>query len=128
MMIKTGIIGCGKVAHLHAQALQNLENSDFTAVFSRTIDKAIAFGNQYSAKGYDSIPEMVNEEKIDLVIICTPHPNHLDPTSEAIEAGVHALVEKPLASILEDCDTMIRIAKQYHKNLELSASLDGMSP
>lgn len=116
-MIKTGIIGCGKVAHLHAQALQHLNESDFTAVFSRTLNKAKDFGQQYGVKGYDDISRMIIEEKLDLVVICTPHPNHLNPTKEAIEAGAHVLVEKPLASSLEDCDTMIKVARDYKKKL-----------
>lgn len=116
-MIKTGIIGCGKVAHLHAQGLQHLKDSDFKAVFSRTLSKANDFGKQYGVKGYDDITAMVNEEKLDLVIICTPHPNHLEPTQEAIKAGAHALVEKPLASSLEDCDAMIKAAKSHGKKL-----------
>jgi len=116
-MIKTGIIGCGKVAHLHAQALQNLEESDFTAVFSRTLKKAIDFGDQYAVRGYYNITQMIQEEKLDLVIVCTPHPNHLDPTNEALEAGAHVLVEKPLASSLEDCDAMITTAKKYGRKL-----------
>ena len=116
-MIKTGIIGCGKVAHLHAQALQNLEGSNFTAVFSRTLSKAKDFGNQYGVKGYDDITQMITNENLELVIICTPHPNHLDPTNEALEGGAHVLVEKPLASSLADCDAMIQSAKDNRKKL-----------
>jgi len=116
-MIKTGIIGCGKVAHLHAQALQNLSASNFAAVFSRTLSKAKDFGQQYGVTGYDDVTRMIAEEKLDLVIICTPHPNHLDPTKEAIESGAHVLVEKPLASSLQDCDAMIKVARDYQKKL-----------
>lgn len=116
-MIKIGIVGCGKVAHLHAQALQNLNDADFRAVRSRSIQKAYEFSDQYSVLGYDDIGEMVRDEKLDLVIICTPHPNHLEPTIEAIEAGAHVLAEKPLASSLEDCDAMINAAKNHDKKL-----------
>ena len=58
-------------------------------------------------KAYDDIKAMVSGSSIDLVIICTPHPFHKDPTLEAANAGAHVLVEKPLASSLEDCDVMI---------------------
>jgi predicted dehydrogenase len=116
-MYKTGIIGCGKVAHLHAKALQNLSDSDFTAVFSRTLDKAKAFAESYGVRGYDNITEMIKTEGLQVVIICTPHPNHLSPTLEALEAGAHVIVEKPLASTLEDCDAMIKSAEIHHKKL-----------
>ncbi|MCG8311463.1 MAG: Gfo/Idh/MocA family oxidoreductase, partial [Cytophagales bacterium] len=116
-MIRTGIIGCGKVAHLHAQAFQNLKGSDFRAVFSRTLSKAQHFGAQYGVRGYDDITRMIHCEKLDLAVMCTPHPNHLEPTLEAIRAGAHVLVEKPLASSLEDCDAMISAARKETKKL-----------
>ena len=50
---------------------------------------------------------MITEASIDLVIVCTPHPFHKKPCIEAARAGAHVLVEKPLASSLEDCDAMI---------------------
>ena len=116
-MYRTGIIGCGKVAHLHAKALKHLPDSEFSAVFSRTLDKAKSFGNQYGVKGYDDITKMIEGERLDFVVICTPHPNHLDPTLEALKAGAHVLVEKPLASSLDDCDAMIKASKTHERKL-----------
>jgi predicted dehydrogenase len=60
---------------------------------------------------------MIETERLDLVIICTPHPNHLVPTIESLKAGANVLVEKPLASSLADCDEMIRAAKELNKKL-----------
>ncbi len=107
----------GKVAHLHAQALKNLPNAEFRAVRSRTLAKAKDFADQYGVKAYDDIELMVNEERLDLVIICTPHPNHLEPTVQALNAGAHVLVEKPLASSLQDCDAMIQAANENKRKL-----------
>lgn len=116
-MIRTGIVGLGKVAHLHAQALVNLPDSDFRAVRSRSLEKAKAFADQYKVKAYHDISKMVKDEMLDLVIICTPHPNHLEPTAEALQAGAHVLVEKPLASSIQDCDAMIKVAKEQNRKL-----------
>jgi len=116
-MYRTGIAGCGKVAHLHAKALKNLEISDFVAVWSRTPSSASKFADQYGVKPYDNIAQMVKEQKLDLVIICTPHPFHKDPACEALKAGAHVLVEKPLASSLQDCDSMIEAADKNKKKL-----------
>ena len=107
----------GKVAHLHAQALMEIENAEFTAGCSRTMAKALEFCRGYEADPYDNITEMVREADLNLVIICTPHPNHLEPTLEVLEAGAHVLVEKPLASTLQDCDTMIEAAKKADRKL-----------
>ncbi|MGF1584385.1 MAG: Gfo/Idh/MocA family protein [Bacteroidales bacterium] len=115
--LRTGISGCGKVAHLHARALKNAYNSDFMAVSSRSADKGREFGMKYGVKSYTSVQEMVEKEKLDVVVICTPHPNHKIPAIESLKAGANVLVEKPLASTLQDCDEMILAAREAGKTL-----------
>ncbi len=109
--VKTGIIGCGKGAHLHAQALKNLPESLFTAVYNRTADKAKAFAEQYGVRACSSIEEMVTEAGVEAVVIGTPHPAHAEAAVKTAQAGMHLLVDKPLASSLEDCDAIIKAAK-----------------
>ena len=101
------ILGCGKVAHLHAKAIQNLPNAKLAGVWSRTPISAIKFAAQYGTTFYADIKVLVKREKIDLVIVCTPHPFHLEPVVEAAKEGANILVEKPLASTLEDSDKII---------------------
>ena len=107
-----GIVGPGKVAHLHAKAIGEIEGTVLGGVCSRNLSRADKFAAGYGATPYDDITAMVRKEQLDLVIICTPHPNHLDPALKALEAGAHVLVEKPLASTLEDCDAMIGAARK----------------
>ncbi len=102
------LLGCGKVAHLHAKAIENLPEARLAAVWSRTEKNAANFSRQYATKAYENIREMITKEKIDLAIVCTPHPFHRSPAEEAAMAGAHVLVEKPLASTLGDCDAMIK--------------------
>jgi UDP-N-acetyl-2-amino-2-deoxyglucuronate dehydrogenase len=111
------ILGCGKVAHLHAQAIQNLPHARLAAVWSRTAKTAEDFARQYNTSAYHDISDMVVHAKIDLAIVCTPHPFHRDPAVEAAGAGAHVLVEKPLASTLKDCDDMINACKSAGKKL-----------
>jgi UDP-N-acetyl-2-amino-2-deoxyglucuronate dehydrogenase len=110
--LKVGIIGCGKVAHLHAKALKEVPEALFSCVYSRSIDKANNFASEYGVKAYDNLDEMFAKKEAEVVIICTPHPNHAEVAIKAAKAGVHVLVEKPLASSLEDCDAMINAAKE----------------
>ena len=112
--IKTGLIGCGKVAHYHAAALKALPESKFTAVCGTSMPQAENFAAKYGVAAYADVPKFLAESGVwRMVCVCTPHPLHASPTVLAAEAGVHSLVEKPLASTLEDCDRMIAAA---HKN------------
>lgn len=101
------ILGCGKVAHLHAEAIQNLPQARLAAVWSRTKKTAQDFAGKYDTKAFEDITQMIREAGIDLAIICTPHPFHREPAIQAAHAGAHILVEKPLASTLEDSDAII---------------------
>jgi len=101
------IIGCGKVAHLHAKAINNLQRARLVSVWSRTTTSAETFAAMYNVKPYRDIPSMIRESAIDLAIICNPHPFHKDAAVEAARAGAHVLVEKPLASTLEHSDMII---------------------
>lgn len=109
--VKIGIIGCGKVAHLHAAALKNIKQAAFTAVYSRDTNKANSFAEKYQVKAYSDLDEMLESKDVECVIICTPHPNHASIAVNAARKGKHILVEKPLAASLEDCDAMIKEAK-----------------
>jgi UDP-N-acetyl-2-amino-2-deoxyglucuronate dehydrogenase len=106
------ILGCGKVAHLHAKAIKNLPNANLSAVWSRTEKTATDFAKIYNTRAFTDIKKMVKEAAIDAVIICTPHPFHLQPAIEAAQAGAHILSEKPLASTLEDCDAIISACRK----------------
>ena len=110
MILNVAIIGCSKIAHLHAKAILQIPTLNFKAVWSRTPASAQKFVDQYGVKAYSSIAQMIKEENIQMAIICTAHPYHADPAIEAMEAGANVLIEKPLASTLQDCDRIIEAA------------------
>ena len=109
--VRTAIVGCGKVGHLHAQALSALDESNWVAVCDERADRATAFAQQYNVKPYADVATMVKDAGVQVVIVATPHPVHASPALAAIRAGAHVLIEKPLASSLKDCDAMINVAK-----------------
>lgn len=109
--LRTGITGCGKVGAIHATALRKLPESEFRAVCDSDPRRAEEFGRRFDARPCTSTREMVERERLDVVVVCTPHPVHAAPTMEAISAGAHVLVEKPLAAGLADCDLMIQAAQ-----------------
>ncbi len=110
--IKTAIIGCGKVSHLHAAALQQGTNTELTAIYSRSLEKAQEFADKYGIQAYNDIERMIKETGIESVVVCTPHPFHADAVIKAANAGANCLVEKPLASSLQDCDAMIQACNE----------------
>ena len=122
------IAGCGKIAHLHAKAIRNIPNARLAGVWSRTPESAEKFAALYSTVAYSEIAPMVLDNRVDLVIVCTPHPYHLQPASESAKAGASVLVEKPLASDLQDCDEIIRTCKENNVKLGVISQRRWYSP
>lgn len=111
-IFNVSIAGCGKVAHLHAQAVKDIPGARLSGVWSRSPESAKKFAEKYGTIAFSSVTEMVISAKADLVIICTPHPFHMQPAIEAAQAGSNVLVEKPLASDLQDCDAIIERCRE----------------
>lgn len=111
--LRTGIIGCGKVADFHAKALASLEESEFAAVCGHTMEKTVRYAEKYGVKPYTSISQMIKENQLDAVAICTPHTIHAENVEEAAACGCSVIVEKPLASSYSDC---LRIVEAGRKN------------
>ncbi len=108
--IGIAIVGPGKVAHTHAQALATVPRSQFVAVCGRTPDRTRAFADQYGVRAYTALDDLLRDPDVDAVILCTPHPQHVEQAIAAAQAGKHVLVEKPLETTVTDCDRMIAAA------------------
>ena len=108
--VKTAIIGCGKVGHLHAKAFADMDDAELTAVYDSDPDRAIAYSKQYNVPAYKSVEEMVKDAGVRVVVVCTPHPLHKEGALSALNSGAHVMVEKPLASTLRDCDDILEAA------------------
>lgn len=126
MPVRVGIVGCGKVASLHAQALQTVNGGRLAAVCDALPERAAAFAEAHGATAYAGLPELLRN--VDAVILCTPHPQHASAAVAAAAAGVHALVEKPLAASLAGCDAMLEAAAKYNVTMGVVSQRRFYSP
>ena len=110
--LRTALIGCGKVGQIHAQALQTLPESQFVAVCDAQAERAQAFAERYGVRPFTDAAAMFRDAAVQAVTIATPHPLHAGGAIAAANAGVHVLVEKPLAASLADCDAMLDAAQR----------------
>jgi UDP-N-acetyl-2-amino-2-deoxyglucuronate dehydrogenase len=109
--LKTAIVGCGKVAGTHALAYQALPNAELVAVCDVSPERAQAFAEKFGVRHYTDLAEMLKQEKLDVLSICTQHTQHPAAVELAAAAGVHVISEKPLAIDLESCDRAISAAR-----------------
>ena len=107
-----GIIGTGDIAAVHARAIGSIMNAHLAGVTDLVRDKAIAFGKQFNCITFDSVSALVNSPEIEIVCICTPSGTHMEPALEAINAGKHCVIEKPLEVTMRRCEAIISAAKE----------------
>jgi UDP-N-acetyl-2-amino-2-deoxyglucuronate dehydrogenase len=108
--VGTALIGCGKVGHTHAQAFATLDESNFVAVCSRDATKVSAFAVEYGVKAYTEVETLLKDPNVQMISICTPQHTHPQLAIACAHAGMHVLVEKPMAVDLDSCDRMIESA------------------
>ncbi|MCR2800089.1 Gfo/Idh/MocA family oxidoreductase [Microbacterium sp. zg-Y818] len=105
------IVGTGAVAHFHARAVQAYPHAELVAVSDMSRSAADAFAAQWGAPTvYDTLEDMLQAERPDVVLICTPPGAHAPQTLAAFAAGAHVVVEKPPAPSLAELDEMRRAA------------------
>jgi predicted dehydrogenase len=107
-----GIIGLGLIAKFHARAIKDIPGASVAACYSRSREKADAFGTEFGCRGYDNLDALLSDPNVKIVTICTPSGAHLEPTLAAVRAGKHVIVEKPLEITLARCDEIIRAAEK----------------
>lgn len=110
--IGTALIGCGKVADAHAQAYKSLPESRFVGVFDVDAARAVSYAARYDVEAFDGLEDMLRDPRVQAASICTPHVTHPEMVLACANAGVHALVEKPMAVDLRGCDLAISAAQK----------------
>ena len=114
MTLRVGLIGCGKIARMHAHGFQRASDLAEVVVCCDEREEqaqamALSFG---SAQAVTSWQEVVDREDIDAVDVCLPHYLHAPVVIAAAQARKHVLVEKPFATNLAEAMAMVNAADQ----------------
>src|SRR5690348_13098113 len=86
--VRVGLVGCGKVATIHAAALRSLPEAEFVAACDANPERVAAFAAKYGVRPFPDVGSMLREGGVEAVVIGTPHPLHAEPAVLAAAAGV----------------------------------------
>lgn len=117
MPVKFGIVGCGHIAKRHAEHIIAQPEAELTACHDINLDKGRAFAEKLSIPFYADLQEMLLQDNIDIINVCTPNGSHFEISIKAMEAGKHTLVEKPMALSTKDGEEMIKASLLNNKQL-----------
>ena len=107
-MTRTAIVGTGFIARVHVGALRAI-GVEVAAVCGTTREKAEALGE---GRPYDDVRELLEQERIDVLHVCTPNDVHAEQALAALERGVHVVCEKPLAVSTDESARMVAAAAE----------------
>jgi predicted dehydrogenase len=107
-----GLIGCGRIARNHLKAITSLPEAQLAAVCDIDPGRLTEAADQYGSHAYSDYREMLQDPAVQLVNICTPSGLHAKIAVDAMNAGKHVLVEKPMAMSLKEASAMIATAEK----------------
>ncbi|MBB1494853.1 Gfo/Idh/MocA family oxidoreductase [Propioniciclava sp. MC1595] len=106
---RAAIVGWGDVAIIHHEAIVCIEGVDLVGVVDTDAERREAATAALGVPAFASVAELVDAVAPDVVHITTPHHQHITPTLEALERGVHVIQEKPLAASIEDGQRLVDV-------------------
>ncbi|MBC8481920.1 MAG: Gfo/Idh/MocA family oxidoreductase [Planctomycetes bacterium] len=109
--IRTAIIGAGKMGQIHAKVYHQLQESELVAIVDIDEKSAKSLAKKYKCDYFTDLSAIIG--KVDAVTISTPTVNHYEISKFFIENKVAVLIEKPLASSVEQGREIVELGRKY---------------
>ncbi len=107
-MTRLGLIGCGRIAPRHVDAIGRTEGLELVAVCDAVAERSAEIADPLGIPTYAKFGAMLDGTDMDAVVICTPSGRHAAHSIAAARAGKHIVTEKPMATSVADADAMIK--------------------
>ena len=111
-MLKIGVLGAGHLGKIHLRLLNQSEKYNLVGFYDPYEPNAIKVAQEFGYHRFETIEELI--QAVDVVDIVTPTLNHYDCAVQAIKAGKHIFIEKPIATTIEQAQNIIELANQFN--------------
>ncbi len=120
--IRFGITGSGYMGRTHAEAIKHLSSTaELVAIWGGT--RAPELAKRLDVAHEPTLESLMRRTDLDAVFVTTPHHLHIKEVIPALESGKHVLVEKPMATTIEDADRMLAAAAKHGRLLGVAHNL-----
>jgi len=117
-MIRFAVVGFGHIGRRHAEEISSHPDSVLSAIVEIDEEAGAVAAGKYSIPVFNTLESLFAQvPDIDVVNVCTPNGLHIPLAIEAIRAGCHVVVEKPMGLYRKDCDELIWLAKEYNRQV-----------
>lgn len=110
---RVGVIGVGFIGAVHIEQLRRLGNVEVVAITNMEDPQAKA-DELFVPKGYQDYKEMIDQENLDAIHICTPNNTHFDMAMYAMERKVNVICEKPMTTTVEEANALVKKANEMN--------------
>lgn len=119
-MLRVAIVGCGKIADQHMQAIQRIPDCEIVSLCDRELLMARQLGSRFGiSECFSNLAEMLESASPDIVHITTPPQSHFPLAHQCLESGSHVYIEKPFAVTSPEAESLILLAES--RNLKITA-------
>ncbi len=117
--IGVGLVGLGNSGwYYHAEGtLAHSDDFDLVAVSGRTAERTAAAAERFGATPHPTWQSLITDDRVEVVVVATPHDLHAPIAIGALEAGRHVVVEKPMAVTTAEAESMIDTATRHDRLL-----------
>ena len=120
--VGVGLVGYGAIAQVHAASISATPGLDLRAVCDVSAERRTLAQRELGVAAHTSIDGLLGDPDVGLVVVGTPPSLHADPVVAALDAGKHAVCEKPFAITVDDVDRMIDAAAARQRVLTVYQS------
>ena len=110
-MLKIGILGAGHLGKIHLKLAKQSDKYELIGFYDANPENAKEISETFGYKAFDTIADLI--AAVDVVDIVTPTLSHFDCAVQAIEAGKHIFLEKPITKTVEEARHLIALAKKH---------------
>lgn len=115
--IKFGVIGAGKIGTFHTRTLSKMDGVELVGVCDTNLERAKALAQEYSCKPFTEYSELL--KNVEAVIVAAPTPLHHEIGMYCLNHKIHTLLEKPIASTMEQARELVKAAQENKVLLQI---------
>lgn len=115
--IGVGVVGAGAWGKNHIRNFSELDKANLIAIVDQDADRAKLLAKKFNIEFYKDTDELLKRDDIDAITICTPTVTHADIALQAIDAGKHLLIEKPMTDTAQQAQRIVDAAKSANSIL-----------